>query len=74
MLVCLSGGLNSICLVTLLFIQLTIVKNIMKRYQKNKLFNKLGCIHVQQQSSLPDNYRQMFEEKTGIPIEIIKIE
>ena len=46
----------------------------MKRYQKNKLFNKLGCIHVQQQSSLPDKYRQMFEEKTGIPIEIIKIE
>ena len=46
----------------------------MKRYQKNKLFNKLGCIHIQQQKELPENYCQLFKEKTGIDIEVISIE
>lgn len=48
-LICFSGGLSSICLVTL-------IVNIVKRYQKNKLFNKLGVIHIQQQNELPINY------------------
>ena len=46
----------------------------MKKYQKNKLFNKIGCLHIQQQSELPHNYKEIFEEKTGIPLHIIKIE
>ncbi len=28
----------------------------MKRYQKHKLFNKIGCVHIQQQAELPKNY------------------
>ena len=45
----------------------------MKKYQKNKLFNQIGCVHIQQQTSLPENYQKIFEEKTGISLNIIKI-
>lgn len=34
-------------------IQAVLITNIVKRYQKNKLFNKLGFIYIQQQASLP---------------------
>ena len=40
--------------------QLNIVISIVKKYQKNKLFNRLGCIHVQQQAALPPNYKEDF--------------
>lgn len=36
--------------------QAVIISNIVKRYQKNKLFNKLGFIHIQQQDSLPEGF------------------
>jgi hypothetical protein len=46
----------------------------MKRYQKSKLFSKIGCIHIQQQQELPSNYRQIFQEHTGIDLEVIRLE
>ena len=54
--------------------QLNIVLSIVKKYQKNKLFNRLGCIHIQQQSSLPPNYKEDFLKETGIELIVIKIE
>jgi hypothetical protein len=45
-----------------------------KRYQKNKLFNRLGCIHIQQQGALPEGYQDAFFKETGIELTIIKIE
>lgn len=42
--------------------QAILITNIVKRYQKNKLFNKLGFIHIQQQATLPLGYEQVFLE------------
>ncbi len=53
-LVCFSGGLNSICLVN-------IFSSLKKRYQKHLLFGELRCIHIQQQSKIPEDYKQKFE-------------
>lgn len=46
----------------------------MKRYQKNKLFNELACIHIQQQDILPEVYEEKFKKETGIDIKVIKLE
>ena len=46
----------------------------MKRYQKHKLFNKIGCIHIQQQGELPIGYQELFEKVTGVELTIIKLE
>jgi tRNA(Ile)-lysidine synthase TilS/MesJ len=54
LLLCFSGGLNSIAMVT-------IIHNIFKKYQKNKLFHSLACVHVQQQSPLTPHYLQLFK-------------
>lgn len=59
---------------TVVVTKLNIMLSLQKRYQKHKLFSKLGCLHIQQQGQLPDNYQQHFEKVTGIPLEIIKIE
>lgn len=56
------------------FTQISLISNIVKRYQKNKLFNRLGCIHIQQQDSLPENYKAVFQKETGVQLAIIKIE
>ena len=48
--------------------------NLMKRYQKNKLFNELACIHIQQQDTLPENYKVIFKKETGLNLKIIKLE
>lgn len=66
-LICFSGGLNSICLVNIL-------NSLRKRYQKHHLFGELRCLHIQQQSTIPENYKKTFEDETGIILEIIKIE
>ena len=50
MLICFSGGLNSICLVKLL-------SSLKKRYQKHHLFGELRCIHIQQQENIPEDYK-----------------
>lgn len=55
-------------------IQLNIVQSIVKKYQKNKLFNRLGCIHIQQQANLPPNYKEDFLKETGIELIVLKIE
>lgn len=52
-LICFSGGLNSICLVNVL-------ANLKKRYQKHHLFGELRCIHIQQQEKLPEGYVKKF--------------
>jgi hypothetical protein len=44
-----------------ILMQTVIVLNIMKKYQKNKLFDKLGILHIQQQSNLPEGYLQKFK-------------
>jgi tRNA(Ile)-lysidine synthase TilS/MesJ len=67
LLVCFSGGLSSVCLVSILV-------NIVKRYQKNKLFNRLGCLHIQQQAQIPPNFTEKFKEETGVELDIIRIE
>jgi tRNA(Ile)-lysidine synthase TilS/MesJ len=67
LLLCFSGGLSSICMVS-------IIVNIVKRYQKNKLFNRFGCVHVQQQQALPEGFAERFEKETGVELHIIKIE
>ena len=67
LLVCFSGALNSICL-------LNILLNIKGRYQKCPLFSDLQCIHIQQQSKLPENYLKDFEQKSGIKLNVIPIE
>lgn len=36
------------------------MSNIKKRYQKSPLFGEMECIHIQQQSKLPDDYVKMF--------------
>ena len=64
---CFSGGLSSVCLVSILV-------NIVKRYQKNKLFNRLGCLHIQQQAELPPHFTEKFKEETGIDLDIIRID
>lgn len=57
-----------------LLMQLNIIINLMKRYQKHKLFNKIGCIHIQQQGELPIGYQELFEKVTGVELTIIKLE
>ena len=54
--------------------QLNILIDLVKRYQKNKLFNRLGCIHIQQQSTLPEGYPELFFKTTGIELVVIPIE
>lgn len=46
----------------------------MKRYQKHKLFNKIGCLHIQQQTELPKDYLSTFQKITGVSLHVIKIE
>ena len=53
LLVCVSGALNSICLLNILI-------NIKGRYQKCPLFTDLQAIHIQQQSKLPPDYIEKF--------------
>ena len=65
-LICFSGALNSICL-------LNILLNIKGRYQKCPLFADLQCVHIQQQSDLPENYLKDFEEKSGLKLNVIPI-
>ena len=60
-LLCFSGGLNSICLAN-------IMSNLRKRYQKNKLFGELRCIHIQQQNNIEESYAAKFENFTGIKL------
>jgi hypothetical protein len=67
LLVCFSGGLSSACLVSILV-------NIVKRYQKNKLFNRLGCLHIQQQANIPEGFAEKFKQETGVELDIIGIE
>lgn len=55
-------------------IQLNVIINLMKRYQKNKLFDRLGCIHIQQQGELPPHYAEHFKDVTGIELVVIRIE
>ena len=45
---------------TSLLIKLTIMVNLFKRYQKQKLFNNFGCLHIQQQTSFPEGYKKIF--------------
>lgn len=66
-LLCFSGGLNSICLAN-------VMGNLKKRYQKNKLFGEVRCLHVQQQGHLDPDYPRRFKELTGLDLEVIKIE
>ena len=46
----------------------------MKRYQKNKLFNGLACVYIQQQETLPEAYQEKFTKETGIDLKVIKLE
>ena len=48
--------------------------NIMRRYQRNKLFNKLVAVHVQQQESFPENYKERFEKEYGIELTILPLQ
>lgn len=47
--------------------------NIMRRYQRNKLFNKLAVVHVQQQTSFPEGYRERFEKEHGIELTVLPV-
>lgn len=38
------------------------------------MFNKIGCIHIQQQGELPIGYQELFEKVTGVELTIIKLE
>lgn len=67
LLVCFSGGPSSACLVSILV-------NIVKRYQKNRLFNRLGCLHVQQQATLPEGFAERFRQETGVELDIVGVE
>ena len=60
-LLCFSGGINSICLTN-------IMANLKRRYQKHHLFGTLKCIHIQQQKTIPENYKSKFEKETGLEL------
>ena len=64
-LLCFSGGLNSIALVN-------IIKNLKLRYKKHPLFGKVECIHIQQQEKIDNQYIKIFEDFSGMKLNILK--
>lgn len=53
--------------------QVKIMSNIRKRYQKSPLFGHLECVHIQQQENMPPNYQTQFEANTELKLNIIPI-